>query len=80
MMLSLMFICSLSFQQDVRPIFKQRCYSCHAGKWMKYENVKSNADRIYRRVVTLRTMPPNRKMSEYEREVIKRWVAEGALP
>lgn len=81
-MKSLIFItlCTLSFEKDVKPIFKKRCYSCHANKWLKYENVKLNVDKIYRRVVTLRTMPKNGNMPEYEREVVKEWVKKGALP
>jgi uncharacterized membrane protein len=84
---------SVSFGQ-ARVVFEERCLSCHSTHpkddlfreppngvaFDTPEQIKRLADRIRVRVVDTRTMPLANKtgMTEDERALIGRWIAEGA--
>ncbi|MGO8915532.1 MAG: urate hydroxylase PuuD [Stellaceae bacterium] len=78
----------------VRPIIVERCAACHSAKptddvvteapngvtFDTPAQIKSFADKIHARVVETDTMPLGNKtgMTEDERAVIGRWIAQGA--
>lgn len=79
---------------EVRPIFAARCVTCHSAKpsddmiteapngvtFDTPSQIKSFVPKIEARVVETDTMPLGNKtgMTEQERAVIGRWIAEGA--
>ncbi|HXY99428.1 MAG TPA: urate hydroxylase PuuD [Stellaceae bacterium] len=79
---------------EVRPIIVERCVSCHSAKpsddvvtqapngvtFDTPAQIKGFADKIEARAVATDTMPLGNKtgMTETERVVIGRWIAEGA--
>ena len=79
---------------EVRPIIVERCIACHSAKptddvvteapngvtFDTPAQIKGFVDKIHARVVDTDTMPLGNKtnMSEAERAVIGRWIAEGA--
>ncbi len=69
---------SPTFTSHIRAITKNRCASCHFGKtdWTDYAIVKQNKDKIFKRVVKDRTMPPT-GMPENERQAIGVWITQG---
>lgn len=73
----------LSFKTDMKPIFQQRCYSCHQSgywDWTKYDNAFKYKDKIRWRVWETRTMPLGGNITEDERKKIRDWVDQGAKP
>lgn len=80
--------------QEVQTIIAARCATCHATKptdpdfpspplgvvFDTPEQIKAQADRIVARSVTSTTMPLANKtqMTQAERELVGRWVAQGA--
>lgn len=84
----------VTFSQ-VEPVIKQRCATCHsenptdetqasAPNGIRFDTpaqIKKMADRILVRAVHTRTMPQGNKtnITEEERELIGRWIAQGAL-
>jgi uncharacterized membrane protein len=83
----------VSFAQ-VRPIIVERCIACHSARptddvvteapngvtFDTPAQIKGYVDKIHARVVETETMPLGNKtgMTEAERAVIGRWIAEGA--
>jgi uncharacterized membrane protein len=83
----------VSFAQ-VEPIFKQRCQSCHSSHptddvntvapagvmFETMEQCQKMKDKIMNRVVQTRTMPQGNKtkITDEERELIGRWIEQGA--
>ena len=73
---------------DVEGIVQQRCISCHSANpfpqgGISFENpadIQARASRIRLRVVQQRNMPPgnNTGMTDDERELIGRWIEQGA--
>ncbi len=79
---------------EVRPIIVERCIACHSAKptddvvteapngvtFDTPAQIKGFVDKIHARVVDTDTMPLGNKtnMSEAERAIIGRWIAEGA--
>ena len=79
---------------QVYQVMTRRCASCHSEKPIDDENViapngvmfdtpeqiLANKDEIYTRAVVTKTMPQNNKtgMTDAERNLIKRWVEQGA--
>jgi uncharacterized membrane protein len=68
----------VSFNAEVRPIFKKRCQKCHKGI-TNYETAYGYKDKIYIKVSN-NEMPPKYKLqlTEYERDTIKEWIEGGA--
>ena len=89
-MLLIYLIGSVSFAdttyiKDAKPIFEIRCASCHntgnIGKnWLDYNDAKKNSKQIKDRVVIKKDMPIANatNMTQAERDIIKKWVDEGA--
>ncbi len=75
----------LSFETDIKPMFRQKCAHCHTktfktGSWLDYNNVVKNKDKIYNRVVIKKDMPRGGVMTPEQRELVKRWIEEGTAP
>lgn len=71
----------LSYETDMKPVFKQRCMRCHNSgplNWMQYEQAYKYKGQIRRRVWETRTMPIGGDITEKEREKIRDWVNQGA--
>lgn len=72
---------SLTYTTDIKPIFKKRCSQCHdymEGKnWQIYKDAFSRRDKIKERIEN-KTMPMGLDMPQYERDMIIKWVDEGA--
>lgn len=66
---------SPSFELDVKPIFSNRCTSCHGNRW-SYKEVVDNIDKIEYKVIKARNMPPQ-GLSSYEYNTIRNWVNNG---
>lgn len=69
---------NVSFEKDVKPIFKNYCVECHKGI-TNYSVATQFKDKIYDKIVLKKEMPPNfrLKLSDYEVEVVKQWVKQG---
>jgi uncharacterized membrane protein len=81
---------------DVKPIFAQRCVSCHSANptdditkaapagamFETYEQCSNLKEKILNRAVQTKTMPQGNKtkITEEERELIGQWIAQGAQP
>ena len=79
---------------EVKPIFQKRCESCHSSHptddiqkvapngiaFDTPEQIAKMSERILFRVVQTKTMPQGNKtgITETEREMIGRWIAQGA--
>lgn len=73
-----------TFDKDVKPLFEKHCAQCHSANWpdknwLDYETAKKNKDKIKLRVQNL-TMPPGNmtNMTKEERDIIIKWVDQGA--
>jgi hypothetical protein len=70
-----------TYRKDIRPIFKNRCSSCHDKmgdkNWQIYENAFKYRYSIKQKTI-LKEMPPNQNISQSEREYIIKWVNTGA--
>ena len=83
--LKLMSNADISYKKDVTPIFKKHCSECHNKSawpdknWMDYEIAKNNSEKINKRVVIDKNMPPGNftGMSDAEREIVKKWIDGG---
>lgn len=73
----------LSFANISEQVFATRCYTCHersAGNAEGdvgldyYAEVLSNKDRIFKSVVTKKTMPPGEPLTDWEYTLMKRWL------
>lgn len=77
----------LRYAKVKTAVFDQYCSLCHnentgdmMPNWGSYEIVQSKKDRIYNRVVVQKTMPPEgMPFSEEAREMLKRWIDNGAV-
>lgn len=70
---------NVRFDKDVKPIFKNYCVECHKGI-TNYEVATKFKGKIFDKVVNKKQMPPNfrLKLSDYEVEVVKKWIEGGA--
>lgn len=72
---------SPTYTKDIRPIFKNRCSSCHDylgdKNWQVYENAYKYKDQIKMKILT-KEMPQGKDMPQSERDLIVEWVNEGA--
>jgi uncharacterized membrane protein len=80
---------------QVEPIFQQRCVSCHASQptdevtkvapagtmFETYDQCFRHKDKILNRAVETKTMPQGNKtkITEEERELLGKWIKQGAL-
>lgn len=73
---------------EVQRVVEQRCLSCHSGtqafKGVRLDSeaaIRSQAQAMLQQAVLFKTMPLNNatKMTDAERETIRRWVESGAL-
>ena len=78
----------------IQPIFNQRCVQCHSSHptddvqkiapngvmFETAEQIQKMTDKILLRAVNTHTMPQGNKtkMTDQERELIGRWIAQGA--
>ena len=75
----------LSFDQDILPIFVQRCVSCHDDfdsylDASSYSDVKSKINEIFKNVVETKAMPiRSQDMPQIERDIVEKWINDGAL-
>lgn len=70
--------------QDVKPIFKKACATCHAPgaaipNWMDYSVASKLKDRIFNRVVVQKTMPLGAALPADEIALIAKWIKLGAV-
>ncbi len=73
---------TLTYEKDIKPIFKQRCTQCHNDystlpNWMNYDIAFAKRAQIRERVWVTRTMPIG-FITEEERKSIKDWIDQGA--
>jgi hypothetical protein len=70
-----------SFEQDIRPLFRERDASSmsFAFDLTSYEDVRSNAEGIYGRLAA-GTMPCDGAWPEDRVRLFRDWVDEGAPP
>lgn len=73
----------LSYERDIKPIFKARCVNCHSPDLrlpnvLNYDSVYKYRLQIRERVWVNRTMPLGEYMPTDEREKIKDWIDKGA--
>lgn len=72
--------------EDVEPIFTRRCVTCHgetpaAGatfSLVTYDQAFHWAERVRRRVLISKDMPPGGLQDPVERDTLARWLAQGA--
>ncbi len=75
----------ITFDQDILPIFVQRCISCHDDfdsylDASSYSDVKSKIRKILKTVVETKTMPSDaQNMPQIERDLVEKWINDGAL-
>ena len=69
----------VTFEKNIRPIFQSHCISCHPGS-VNYSVAYKQRDKIFKKVVRLREMPPKyaTRPNENEIELIRKWIENGA--
>ncbi|MBY0229821.1 MAG: DUF1549 domain-containing protein, partial [Gemmataceae bacterium] len=92
MTLLLLLAAPVDFQRDIAPLLARRCLECHSGADPKgaldlsrkasalevLNPGKPGASGLYRRVRDDR-MPPKHPLPADEKELVRRWIAEGAV-
>ena len=73
----------LSFEMDIKPVFKTSCTKCHNGtnqlpNITDYKVAYGLRAEIRKRVVESRTMPLYGNLSETDRTKVKNWLDSGA--
>ena len=73
----------ISYTQHMKPLFTQKCMACHNSStpernWMDYKTAHKKRGQILRRVVILKDMPQVYTMTQEERDLVKKWVVQGA--
>jgi len=83
-MFLIIILTSLTYQRDIKPIFINRCSSCHNENWkdknwLDYQTAFKYRIQIKQRVFVLKNMPPiGMKITDEERKIIQKWVDQGA--
>ena len=71
-----------TYTKDIKPIFKNRCSQCHDyfpdKNWQKYEIAFSHKDKIKEKMIS-KEMPMGQDMPQDERDLIIKWVDQGAI-
>ncbi len=70
----------VTYNNQIITIVRNKCIQCHNSgeyNWMRYEQAYKYRERIVVRTSNC-GMPPGMCLSEIERDVIRRWVEEGA--
>lgn len=74
-----------TYIKDIRPLFKRSCLPCHGPgtgrNWLDYNTAYKKRKYIKFRVLARKDMPPlywQKQLSDEERELIGKWVDEGA--
>lgn len=77
---------AISFEKDIKPIFKNKCSACHnenwpEKNWTNYETAATNSNKIMK-VLLNQSMPPLTitKLNEVERLAIYVWIKQGTAP
>ncbi len=68
---------------EVRPIFEARCLPCHEAphwNWTDYDVAHARRHTIKSRVWVFKNMPPDSRIEEEERKLIRDWVNGGGSP
>lgn len=70
---------TVRYEADIKPLFQQYCSQCHSGA-MKYEVAVELQDRIYKKFVEQRSMPPkySNQPTDAEVNLVKKWIELGA--
>lgn len=67
--------------KDVKPVLKNRCSKCHDTmqdrNWQVYKDAFAYRYSIKNKII-LRDMPRGEKMPKEERDLVVRWVDQGA--
>lgn len=69
----------VTYTENIRPIFQKYCVSCHEGS-MNYEGAVASKDKILKKLVNLKQMPPkyiSDRPTDAEIELIKKWILTG---
>jgi len=71
----------LTYTKDTKPVFNNRCSVCHDymgdKNWQVYANAFKYKDKIKEKILS-KEMPSGRDMPQDERDLVVRWVDEGA--
>jgi len=69
----------VSYEKDVKPIFRKHCISCHQGA-MSYEIAYKQRQKIYDKFVKQGEMPPKHRSqpTELEVDIVRKWIETGA--
>lgn len=73
----------VTYTQHMKPLFTQKCMACHNANtpernWMDYKTAYNKRGQILRRVVVIKDMPRGFTMTDEERQLVKKWVTQGA--
>ena len=74
----------LTYENDALPIFKSRCIKCHNEKtpgrnWLKYDDAFRKRIMIRYRIKSKLMPPKPNPITDEEREILIKWVDQGAL-
>ena len=70
---------TVSFEKDIKPIFKKNCTECHSGS-IDYKSAVNYKRKLYKKLVLLRQMPPKysgNTLTQAEVDLIKKWLNTG---
>lgn len=72
-------VVEVTFTNDMKPIFKRYCVSCHAGI-LNYEVAYKQRGKIYNKFVKNSKMPPKyaEQPSQVDVDLVKAWIEQGA--
>lgn len=71
------------FNDVNNAVFKTSCAGCHTNRGLQlnfadFANTKSFAAEIFDRVFVSRDMPPNRKLTQVQEQVLRTWLEAGS--
>ena len=74
----------LTYTKDALPIFQARCSKCHHARtpgrnWLNYEDAFRKRIMIKFRIKTKAMPPRGNPITDEEREILMKWVDQGAL-
>ncbi len=86
---------TISYANDIQPLWNTNCISCHPedsepdlraansydaimGRWIKAGNASESS--LYKSLIGEAViMPPSGKMSQYDINLVEKWINDGAL-